>query len=311
VPDTSLDTFYAALATQAGTTAAALRPADEHLALGHFNLFDVADVLRYPTLPTPPPVTADRRTFYKIGLLEGSGRAICDGHELTTQAPSLWFATPQLSFHWQPDAPVQAGYFCIFTAEFLRAAPAPSSWEHLPVLLPGGQRVLELSHADYAALSALFAKMKRVLASAFAYKYDLLRACLLEVLYYGQQLQPLATAAPSHSASAQLAARFADLLERQFPLASPQQQQRLRTARDFAQALAVHPNHLNRVLHRTQGTTTTALIAERVTQEAKLLLRRTDWTLAQIADCLGFANVAHFGTFFKRRTGQAPGAFRG
>ena len=310
MPDTSLDTFYAALAAQAGTTTDALRPADEHLAPGHFNLFDVADVLRHPAAPAATPLTFDRRTYYKISLIEGSGRAAYDGQELTIRAYSLWFATPQRSFHWQPDAPVRTGYLCVFTPEFLRAAPVPNTWEKLPLLQLGGQRILELSRDDYTALSSIFANMKRVIASTFAYKYDLLRAYLLEVLYYGQQLQPAPTPTPDYSAAARLAARFADLLERQFPLASPQQHLRLRTARDFAQALAVHPHHLNRVLHHTRGTTTTALIADRVAQEAKLLLRQTDWTLAEIADGLGFANAAHFGTFFKRQTGRAPGAFR-
>lgn len=309
--DSSLDAFYAALAAQAGTTTAALRPADEHLALGHFNIFDVAEVLRHPPPPAVPPLKLDRPTYYKISLIAGSGRVVGAPQELTIQAYSLWFITPQLALHWQPDAPVRTGYICVFTAEFLRAAPAPGTWEQLPLLQPGGQPVLELGPDDYAALSALFAKMKRTIASDFAYKYDLLRACLLEVLYYGQQLQPASLPPPGKSAAGRLAARFADLLERQFPLASPQQQLRLRTARDFAQALAVHPNHLNRVLQRTWGATTTALIAERVAQEARLLLRQTDWSLAELADSLGFASVAHFGTFFKRRTGQAPGAFRG
>lgn len=199
----------------------------------------------------------------------------------------------------------------MFTAEFLRAAPVPGTWEQLPLLQPGGRRILELSRDDYTALSALFVKMKQAIASDFAYKYEVLRAYLLEALYYGQQLQPAPMPAPGHSAAARLATRFADLLARQFPLASPQQQLRLRTARAFAEALAVHPNHLNRVLQRVRGATTTALLAERMAQEAKLLLRQTDWSLAEIADCLGFANAAHFGNFFKRQTGQAPGAFRG
>ena len=311
MPGTSLATFYATLAAQAGTTPDALRPADEHLALGHFNLFDVADVLRPPARATAPPLMFDRRTYYKISLIEGSGRAEYDGRELVVQAPALCFATPQRSFHWRPDAPVRTGYFCVFTADFLRAAPVPGTWEQLPLLQPGGQRVLELSPDDYADLKVLFSKMKRVLASGFAYRYEVLRAHLLEVLYYGQQLQPAPASAPAYSAAVRLSARFADLLERQFPLASPQQQLRLRTARAFAQELAVHPNHLNRVLRRTRDATTTALIADRVAQEAQLLLRQTDWTLAEVADCLGFANVAHFGTFFKRQTGQAPGAFRG
>lgn len=171
-------------------TPAALRPADEHLALGHFNLFDVADVLRYPPAPATPPLTLDRCSYYKISLLAGSGRATYDDQELRIRAYSLWFAPPQLSVQWWPDAPVRTGYLGVFTAEFLRAAPGPGTWEQLPLLQPGGQRVLALSGGDYDALSALFAKMKQEIASDFAYKYEVLRAHLLEVLYYGQRLRP-------------------------------------------------------------------------------------------------------------------------
>ena len=66
MPDNSLDTFYTVLAAQAGTTTDALRPADEHLALGHFNVFDVADVLRHPAPAVAVPLTLDRRTYYTI-----------------------------------------------------------------------------------------------------------------------------------------------------------------------------------------------------------------------------------------------------
>ena len=51
MPDTSLTTFYAAR-----------RPANEHLGLGYFNLFDVADVLRYPPAPAVPSATFNRRS---------------------------------------------------------------------------------------------------------------------------------------------------------------------------------------------------------------------------------------------------------
>ena len=99
-------------------------------------------------------------------------------------------------------------------------------------------------------------------------------------------------------------------MERQFPLETPRQHLRLRTATDYAGHLAVHVNHLNRVLKETTGHTTTALIGGRVAQEAKLLLKHTSWTVSEIADGLGFADVAHFCNFFKRQTGLVPGDFR-
>ncbi|RYY07487.1 MAG: AraC family transcriptional regulator, partial [Cytophagaceae bacterium] len=75
--------------------------------------------------------------------------------------------------------------------------------------------------------------------------------------------------------------------------------------------LAVHVNHLNRVLKDTTGHTTTALISGRVAQEAKILLKQTSWTISEIADSLGFADAAHFCNFFKRQAGLTPGEFRG
>ncbi|RZK93313.1 MAG: helix-turn-helix domain-containing protein, partial [Hymenobacter sp.] len=48
----------------------------------------------------------------------------------------------------------------------------------------------------------------------------------------------------------------------------------------------------------------------RLKQEAKLLLKQTAWSISEIADSLGFADVAHFCTFFKRHAGQTPGDFR-
>ena len=74
--------------------------------------------------------------------------------------------------------------------------------------------------------------------------------------------------------------------------------------------MAVHVNYLNRALEETTGYTTTVLIISRVAQEAKMLLKQTNWTVSEIADSLAFTDVAHFCNFFKRQTDLVPGAFR-
>jgi AraC-like DNA-binding protein len=93
-------------------------------------------------------------------------------------------------------------------------------------------------------------------------------------------------------------------------LPGPGQPLRLRTPTDFADQLAVHVNYLNRVLKEVTGHTTSALLAGRLTQEAKILLRQTTWSITQIAEGLGFTDTAHFCTFFKRQTRHTPGEFR-
>ena len=124
------------------------------------------------------------------------------------------------------------------------------------------------------------------------------------------RLQPVTALYPAHSASARVTSLFIELLERQFPIETPQQTLQLRTAKDYADRLAVHVNHLNKVLKENTGRTTTDLIGSRVAQEAKVLLKQTNWTISEISDSLGFAEVAHFSNFFKRQTSFSPVAFR-
>ncbi|MFD1874843.1 helix-turn-helix domain-containing protein [Hymenobacter bucti] len=78
----------------------------------------------------------------------------------------------------------------------------------------------------------------------------------------------------------------------------------------FAQQLAVHVNHLNQAVNKRTGKTTTQVIAARVVQEARTLLHHTDWTVSEIAWCLGFDELPPFMRFFKKHTAHTPLAFR-
>jgi AraC-like DNA-binding protein len=80
----------------------------------------------------------------------------------------------------------------------------------------------------------------------------------------------------------------------------------LRTAKEYAERLAIHVNHLNKVLKENTGKTTTEIITSRMLQEAKILLKQTDWNVSEIAYSLGFEEVAHFSNFFKKQTSERP-----
>ncbi|MBJ6107903.1 helix-turn-helix transcriptional regulator [Hymenobacter sp. BT523] len=277
-------------------------------ATGQFKVFDVADLM--VDFGNRPPMGFDRRPFYKISLVRGQSRVEYADRELELNGPALWFATSRVPYRWHPHNAHQTGYLCLFTDEFLLPVKGGVVLEELPVFGPAACPVLELSEDEYAAIEAIFEKMRREVGSGYTYSTELLRAYLLELIYYGQKLRPDLVPLPAPTAAGRLAAQFAELLERQFPLAAPRQQLALRTARDYANALAVHVNHLNRVLKEATGYTTTALLASRTAQEARQLLKQSSWTVAEIADSLGFTDTAHFCHFFKRQTGVAPGDFR-
>jgi AraC family transcriptional activator of pobA len=112
------------------------------------------------------------------------------------------------------------------------------------------------------------------------------------------------------NASQRIATLFLELLERQFPIEENHPKINLRSASDFANQLNVHVNHLNRAVKETTLKTTTQLIAERVLQEAKILLRHSKWNIAEIAFALGFTEVTHFNNFFKKYTEVSPSKYR-
>ncbi|WP_419788699.1 helix-turn-helix domain-containing protein [Mucilaginibacter sp. SP1R1] len=52
------------------------------------------------------------------------------------------------------------------------------------------------------------------------------------------------------------------------------------------------------------------IISQRVIQEAKILLKQTNWSVSEIAYTLGFDDLAHFSNFFKKQTCFTPLSFR-
>lgn len=297
---TSLEEFY--------EQTAALIPDGISREIGHFNVFKIEELEAKFKVKHFMPY--NRRAYYKISLIIGRNRVEYADKVINIETNALLFATPKVPYHYIPQEEGQAGFFCIFTDEFLVKNKSGVMLDELPIFKAGGVPVFTLSDAEVTEIRTIFEKMYRELSSGYTYKYDLLRNYVLELIHNGQKLQPATALYPAHTASARVSSLFIELLERQFPIESPRQTLLLRTAKDYADNLAVHVNHLNKVLKENMGKTTTELISSRVIQEAKILLKQTNWNISEIASSLGFEEVAHFSNFFKKQTALAPLAFR-
>lgn len=308
IETTSLQDFYREMGFVNTSELNTLLPGGITKEIGHFNVFSIASVQK--KLKDTKLMPYNRRTYYKISLIKGHNRAEYADKVIDIPRQALLFASPKVPYHYLPQDEQQSGYFCIFTHEFLAASRSGLLLDELPIFRAGGYPIFHLADSQVRELEPLFEKMMQELASDYAYKYDLLRNYVLELIHYGQKLQPDISTYASHNATARIAGLFVELLERQFPVTSPQQQLELRTAKDYADRLAIHVNHLNKVLKESTGRTTTDVIRGRLVQEAKILLRQTDWNVSEIAYSLGFDEVAHFSNFFKKQAGLSPLAFR-
>ncbi|QHV93812.1 helix-turn-helix domain-containing protein [Spirosoma endbachense] len=304
----SLDEFYQQLASATEGGLSVLLPDGINKEIGHFNLFNVDELIA--RVREKPFMPYNRRAYYKISLISGRNRAEYADKVIDIERNALLFATPKVPYHWLPQDMNQGGYFCVFTDEFLVQTKSGVVLDELPIFQPGGYPIFQLSDEESETISFIFRKIEKELSSDYIFKYDLIRNYVLELIHYGQKLQPATSLYPTHTASARVSSLFIELLERQFPIESHHQKLSLRTAKDYADRLSVHVNHLNKVLKENTGRTTTDIITGRIIQEAKILLKQTDWNISEIAFCLGFEEVAHFSNFFKKQTSFAPVAFR-
>ncbi|RMG70765.1 MAG: AraC family transcriptional regulator [Bacteroidetes bacterium] len=281
-----------------------LLPEDLREDIGHFNLFHIAPFREGKVTSVP----YRRRDFYKVMFLKGNSHVYYADKVFAIKKQALAFSNPLIPYKWEQLDKMYDGVYCIFNTEFFHAY---SQFDRYELFQPGGNHIFELTDAQAEDVAAIFAEMEREFQSGYKYKYDVIRNRVLDLVHYGLKLEPSTSLThPQANAAYRISRLFMELLERQFPLDDHHPSIDLRSPSDFAEMLNVHVNSLNRALRTTTQKTTSEVISERILQESKVLLKHTDWSVAEIAYSLGFKEATHFNNFFKKHTGLNPMRFR-
>lgn len=303
---TSITDFYRAMFGNAHQDIDTILSDQQTQGLGHFNVFNIKDVYWRGKSAMP----YSRKVYYKISLIRGNNRVEYADKTVEIEDFAVLFATPKVPYRYISQGGEQDGHFCIFTKEFMAKSKSGLVIDDVPIFKPNTDFVYRLTEKQYTDIEHIYQKMHTEIASDYAFKYDLLRTYLIELIHSGQKLSPVPTGTPAPNASMRISMLFIELLERQFPIESSYHVLQLTTAKDYADSLNIHANHLNKVLKEVTGKTTTEIIASRLTQEAKILLKQTTWNVSEIAYCLGFEELSHFSNFFKKQTAYSPLSFR-
>jgi AraC family transcriptional regulator, transcriptional activator of pobA len=83
-----------------------------------------------------------------------------------------------------------------------------------------------------------------------------------------------------------------------------------RSVQFYADALHMHPNHLNFLMKKYTGMTAKHMIIDHIFLEAKHLLASTSLTVKEIAYELGFTSPGCFSSFFKKISNVPPSKYR-
>ena len=124
-----------------------------------------------------------------------------------------------------------------------------------------------------------------------------LSAFLKEIRHFDNQ-----TPKSSNNAASNLTQRYKNLLSELI--------YDKKTVTEFAEILAVSPNHLHKCVKTTTGKSAHELLEEMRVLEAKVLLKQTPMRIAEIAFKIGGFEPSDFSRFFKSKTGISPKEYR-
>jgi AraC family transcriptional regulator, transcriptional activator of pobA len=254
------------------------------------------------TLPFPPV----RSTNHDFIFITGGSTQRMRGIDTYTVAAGevLFMPAYQVSRVLSMTRDV-TGFFVNFSDQFLTDVLGHKSpLAALPFWQPDAPAKWTLPDAHVAEWAADLRRMVAVSQGTHPEREALVAHLLMAFFWNLKPFLTQKTDAPNAPmrSSVQLAEQFRQLLRLQF---DPH-----KSLADYAALLHVTPNHLNKCVRSTLGKTCSELLAEHRLLEARVLLGREDLSLGAIAEALGFADLTHFGRFFRQKTGVSPSRFR-
>lgn len=254
--------------------------------------------------------TYSRKTFYTATLLQGEYSLEFEDKNIELKGNSLLFTSSKIPFGIHALTGTYSGISCAFKEEFITKNNSGYRLLELSIYKPGRQNIYSITEMQAEKFMEIYNKIFDEKLNGDQYKENLQRTYLLELIFNAQKLDPTDSYVKINSTTEEITCSFIRLLESQFPIDTQEDTVKLKTAGDFAEHLSLHPNYLNRQVKLSKGRTVSEIIAARIGQEAKILLKLTNWNIAQIAYSLGFEEPSHFNSFFKKQTEISPTDYR-
>lgn len=256
-------------------------------------------------------ISPNRRNFFKILLVtEGVGVFTMGLNTYFIEKPTILFIHPNDIISWKNLSEINKGYYCLFKKTFLnKHTQLKTAIDKYDVFTDKAKSIISLNKAETDSLENIFIKLYEEELSGNKFSEDSMQAylqlLLIESIKIGNFPKP-----DSVSDEYKYVHQFFQLLEKETASINYTKPIRIKTAKEFAADLSVHPNHLNALLKKHTGQNISTHIKNRLLEETKILLLQTDWSLQDIAYSIGFADQPNFNLFFKKNTGVTPTEFR-
>jgi AraC family transcriptional regulator, transcriptional activator of pobA len=196
-----------------------------------------------------------------------------------------------------------SGYMLNFDLDFFLSSAFPKQYiSNRRVLKYGIRPYMYLDDQQANVLSQIFESIISEHINGGTEKKEMIAIKLLELLIDCDRFFSKAKLIHEDQTSHPTVEKFTELVEFHYS--------QKRNVQYYAEALNIHPNHLNFILKKHSGLNAKESINNRIILESKFLLSYTSFIIKEIAYKLGFDDPNNFSTFFQKCTGTTPLAYR-
>ncbi len=247
-----------------------------------------------------------RHDFFEVlYLAKGSGMHVIDSNKYEIKPPCVFFMSPGQAHKLELSNDVE-GYIFIFTAEFyLINSSNQNRLLEFPFFFTLNQNnppLLLKTHTDIEFLETLFKRGVNEISKTQEFSHEMLRSILELILVTCSSLYDSNEPIIQKGKGQILVKRFFQLVEENF--------KNNLSVNDYAQILAITPNHLTQTVKLLTGKTSNEVIQSKQVLEVKRLLIHTNLGVTEIANLLNFSDQSYFTKFFKKIAGLTPLQYR-
>lgn len=195
------------------------------------------------------------------------------------------------------------GLFIIVSQRFIEEA-FPQIEDILPVFLHIQRHpCLNLSAQECVRIQGFYNFFVQHLEDNSPYRDKIIRSILQSMIYYIAGVVNLDKDNHKRERKEELFSQFIRLIIKNY--------KKNKKLDFYAQQLFISPKYLSDIVKKISGRSAHDWIDRYILLAAKVLLRTSDKTIAQIADELNFPNNSFFSKYFKKHCGITPKEYRG
>ena len=286
----------------------------EHSAVKTYNNFNTSEKQRHFSISEMSsifekhggePDEPHRHDYFTLLVIQNSsGQHIVDFQEFDLGEHQIYFIAPG-QVHQMIEKKASEGFVMVFDYQFLMENQIPlhfiedlnlfNAYDYSPPLM--------LSENEFEKIWDYCQEIDSLFRSDQTYRMEAIGAWLKLLLIACHGNCTLEKSDPiDYNHQNDLIKRFKKLIGDHY--------EEWHSTSQYANAMHITPDHLNKVVKMQTGKTAKEHIQARITIEAKRLLHFSNLSIKEIGFQLGFPEPANFSAFFKKCTGVSPSQFK-